>query len=104
MECDRITKYILPAVRASLALRMHEMGYRQQKISEKLGIVQVAVSKYINGRYSKEVFRIKEYIISKGLEGQIISQIESGRTQERIGRSIEELCEKIARSEMSMVS
>lgn len=47
--CRKISKEILPAVRASVAQTMiSECNYRQREIAEKLGVVQVSVSKYLH--------------------------------------------------------
>lgn len=99
LECGRITRFILPAVRASIAEKLNTTRrYRQAEIAERLGIVQVAVSKYINGRYSSEVARIKQYIESKGLAKGIVEQIEKGESKERISMGIDELCTQLSRS------
>jgi predicted transcriptional regulator len=82
-ECRRISKAVIPAVRAYLATMMsEEYGYRQQRIAKKLGIAQVAVSKYLNGRYSKEVARIKQEISSELSKNTARHIIESGSADE----------------------
>ena len=46
-ECRNISKLILPAIRASVAQIMREeYNYRQNEIAERLGVVQVSISKF----------------------------------------------------------
>ncbi|MDE1851779.1 MAG: hypothetical protein KGH69_03775 [Candidatus Micrarchaeota archaeon] len=97
LECGRITRFVLPAVRAAIAERMSVRRHRQSEIAGKLGIVQVAVSKYLNGRYSDEVGRIKRYIESKGLEKGIVERIERGESKETINAEIDQLCTALTR-------
>ncbi|MDE1823502.1 MAG: hypothetical protein KGI00_01035 [Candidatus Micrarchaeota archaeon] len=99
LECGKITRYVLPAVRASIAEKMSmTKRYRQGEIAEKLGIVQVAVSKYLNGRYSSEVAKIKGRIERKGLANAIVAGIEMGEPSEKIVLRIDELCNALAES------
>ncbi len=96
-ECRRISRLILPAVRASVAEAMrNEHNYRQKEIAEKLGVVQVAVSKYLNGRYSPEIARLKDMITRDGSSRSIIEGIASGESSETIGIEINRLCESLA--------
>jgi predicted transcriptional regulator len=48
-ECRSIAREMIPAVRAYLADVMYtKYHYKQQEIANRLGLAQVAVSKYIN--------------------------------------------------------
>lgn len=96
-ECRNISKVILPAVRASIAeIMRNQYNYRQKEIAEKLGVVQVAVSKYLNKRYSDEIERIKRYITEHGLITGIVDDIVKGKPSEEIGREIDSLCGSVA--------
>lgn len=95
LECAAITRVILPAVRASVAEEMkHKYKYNQQQIADILGIAQVAVSKYLNGRYSSSVKKIKEHIMAKGLDKEIVNSVLSAN-EARVNRSIDKLCEEL---------
>ncbi len=95
-ECSRISKTILTAVRASVAQRMSERyKYKQHEIARILGIAQVAVSKYLNCKYSKSVAEIKERIDSGGLDGEVIGYALKDDSS-MVNKSIEELCARIA--------
>ncbi len=91
--CIEITKDVLPAVRAAIAERLsREYNYRQIDIAKKLGVAQVAVSKYLNSRYSKRVAKIKEFVVEKGMLNNIIKEILKGEEQKRISKDIDEVC------------
>lgn len=95
-ECKKIIKFILPAVRASVAEVMRERyGYKERDIAEKLGVVQVAVSKYLHSRYSEEISRLKERIIERKLNDGVISNIVEGKGRREIDRSIDDLCDRL---------
>ena len=98
LKCYRITKVLLPAVRASVSEAMKKRyDYRQEKIAEELGIVQVAVSKYLNKRYSDEVRRVKKYIDSKRLSEPIVHDILNNEKHEKIDNAIDSLCMNLAK-------
>lgn len=96
-KCRSISRLILPAIRASIAQIMRqEYNYRQKEIAERLGVVQVAVSKYLNGRYSAEIENVKQYIIKNGLSRKIVADIVGGKPEEEISGEIDSLCGTIA--------
>ena len=91
--CRKVTKVLLPAIRASVAEVLEKnYNFTQQETAKKLGVVQVAVSKYTNRRYSKEVMQMKEYIDAKGLNAGIIKSIVEGISTNEINRRIDILC------------
>lgn len=95
-ECKDIVRAVLPAVRASVAAAMHDKyGYSQEKIAERLGVVQVAVSKYLRSKYSKDIAHLKGYIIKHNLSDSIVSKIASGESRQQIDRAIDELCDRL---------
>ena len=58
----------MPAIRAAVAEELsNEYNYTQEEIASSLGIVQVAVSKYLNKKYSSKIAKLKNYIKEKGL-------------------------------------
>ncbi|MDE1768533.1 MAG: helix-turn-helix domain-containing protein [Candidatus Micrarchaeota archaeon] len=96
LECNDITRHILPAIRASVSESLSSRyNFSQQQIADKLGIAQVAVSKYLNGRYSERVNKIKTLINSQGLCEDIVKQaLESD--SETLNMPIQKLCSRIA--------
>lgn len=98
-ECRNISRLILPAIRASVAeIMKQEYNYRQKEIAERLGVVQVSVSKYLNRRYSAEIEKLKKEIMEKGMSIKIVEDIVKGRSSEEIGKEIDSLCGSIAES------
>ncbi len=95
-ECGIITKTILPAIRASVAQAMaKEYGYTQEKIAQELGVVQVAVSKYLNKKYSKEVKNINRYFNENGIGKTIAKEIFDGKNKSYVKARIDDLCTEI---------
>lgn len=96
LECKSIVRVILPAVRASIAETMRsDFGYNQEQIAAKLGVVQVAVSKYLRGRYSKQIADAKKYISKQRLTDSIVKGITSGYSRQQIDTAIDDLCERL---------
>ncbi|MGC8538770.1 MAG: transcriptional regulator [Candidatus Micrarchaeia archaeon] len=93
-KCDKITKIILPAIRAALASELSRRGYTQQQIAGMIGVAQVAVSKYLNGKYSKKIENTKNFIIKNNMIEEIIGKEETahGEKGKDIKKFIEELC------------
>ncbi|MFP3279229.1 MAG: hypothetical protein RXP92_02895 [Candidatus Micrarchaeota archaeon] len=58
-----------------------------------MGIVQVAVSKYLNKRYSSKIAKLKDYIKEKGLADDIVKSIIEKQEKEKIENKINLLCE-----------
>ncbi|MDE1873795.1 MAG: helix-turn-helix domain-containing protein [Candidatus Micrarchaeota archaeon] len=95
-ECKNIVRSVLPAVRASVATAMHERyGYSQKAIAERLGVVQVAVSKYLRGKYSKDITRLKGYITRNRLSDSIVEKIAKGESRQQIDSDIDALCDRL---------
>lgn len=95
-ECKDIVSVLLPAVRASVASSlMKRHGYTQARAAKKLGIVQVAVSKYVNGKHSKEIARMRKYIEANGMQDAIVKRITERAGRAEIDRSIDETCERL---------
>ena len=102
MECKRITRVVLPAIRASVAeIMCRKYGYKQEEVAAKLGVVQVAVSKYLNNRHSKAMDVVKDYIIKARLNEGIIKKILGGGTRGEIDREIDALCDCLITSNLA---
>jgi len=93
--CKKITKEILPAVRAAIAQDLKKYDYTEEKIASALGVDQVAISKYLNNRYSKQIKTLSAYIIRNKLDASIVDAIRAGKPSSTIDKSIDQLCNKI---------
>lgn len=62
----------IPAVRIAVAVALNRKGMSETAIAKRLGIAQAAVSKYINGDYSKKVGRLVDLILDKKLQARIV--------------------------------
>ncbi len=96
MYCMQITNLMLPAVRASVAEKLSDMGYGQESIAAELGIAQAAVSKYMNGRYSGDVGEVKKHIEEGMLYNDIIESIVKKKGSAAVQKDITSLCERLA--------
>ena len=84
----------MPAIRAAVAEELsNKYNYTQEEIAGSLGIVQVAVSKYLNKRYSNKIAKLKNYIKEKGLAEEIVKSIIDKQQKEKIENKINLLCE-----------
>jgi predicted transcriptional regulator len=84
---------ILPALRAAIAQELSaKYNYRQAEIARRLGVVQVAVSKYINYRYSGRVGAVKEYIVSRKMHSAVVDAILNNADKDNINLKIEGVC------------
>ena len=77
-RCVYVVKYVLPALRASLAKELSKKGFKIREIAEMLGLTQAAVSQYLSSK--------------RGQKGLIIIE-----RNERARELISELAEKIAK-------
>jgi len=102
MECKRITRVILPAIRASVAeIMCRKYDYKQEEVADKLGVVQVAVSKYLNNRCSRGIECVKGHILKSRLNESVVESILGGGTREEIDREIDALCDRLVNSNMA---
>ena len=84
----------MPAIRAAVAEELsNKYDYTQEEIASSLGIVQVAVSKYLNKKYSSKIAKLKNYIKEKGLADDIVKSIIDKQEKEKIENKINLLCE-----------
>jgi hypothetical protein len=61
MPCESVVKLFIPAIRAGVTKELYKTyNFNQVEIAKKLGITQAAVSKYIAGKYSKEIKSLEE--------------------------------------------
>ncbi len=96
-KCVRMMSILLPSIRASVAQELYtKYNYKQEDIASSLGIVQVAVSKYIHDKYSSRMKEVKDFIISKGLSQDIVNAVIANKDRAEINQKIEELCNNAA--------
>jgi len=80
--------YVLPALKRAIALKMKEMGLKQNEIAEKLHLAKSAVSQYIqNKRASKIKF-------SKDFDKEIEKSAGNIIKKNNFMQEIENLCKK----------
>jgi predicted transcriptional regulator len=93
-ECRKIAKEVAPAVRAYVIDIMHDKyKYKQQEIADRLGMAQVAVSKYLNRKYSREVARLK-VTVGRELDGKTLKSIMESRNADEANEAIERSSER----------
>lgn len=96
LECNSITKQILPAVRICIAEQLSsKYGMSQSEIANKLGIAQVAVSKYLNGKYSISVRKAKNRLKSSKAIAKVVEGASKASGSETVNRMVNELCARI---------
>ena len=96
-ECRIITNELIPGVRACLAKQMmRRYGVTQQEIAKKLGIAQVAVSKYMNMKYSEPVARAVRKASRSISKSGLMQEIIRSKNPDEANRKIERFCEKQA--------
>lgn len=72
MLCEKAAKATLPAVRSiAVGILSREYSLKQSEISERLGIAQAAVSKYMNRNYSDRVSKTISALNSIGIDKNI---------------------------------
>ncbi len=95
-ECRTITSEMIPAVRAYLAEAMSSRyKLRQQEIAKRLGMTQVAVSKYINMKYSPAVAKAKAEVAKQIAHTHFVKEIMKSRNPDEVNRRIERFCEGV---------
>jgi predicted transcriptional regulator len=101
MACNNIARLVLPAVRISMAEQLSKRyDLSQEEIAKRLGIAQVAVSKYLNGRYSKSLKRAKNIIRSKGLVDGVVKKAAETRSPKVVNVLIHRLCTRIVSDDL----
>ncbi|MCL4404673.1 hypothetical protein M1583_01640 [Candidatus Marsarchaeota archaeon] len=92
MLCEKLSKFSIPAVRIAVSRSLYDnYGMSQNGIATVLSIAQPAVYKYLNNKYSRPVFAITNYLMSKGLHKRIVAAVISGRDPDEIRGMVEKL-------------
>ena len=91
-NCDEIFKITIPAVRVVVAKSLsNKYKMNQQQIAKRLGITQVAVSKYLNCRYSSKIAKIEALVKKKRLARNAEAVAARGSSKEKITQSIDQV-------------
>jgi predicted transcriptional regulator len=89
----RATNEIIPAVRSMIAKELHERyQMKEQEIAKYLDVAQAAVSKYLNGEYSKKIKEIEAKIDKSAIDAYI-SKIVQGK-KEYVNMCVCTICHK----------
>lgn len=83
---------IIPAARAAIAkLLVKEYNMGQAEIALKLSTTQAAISKYLNGHYSKRLKALEEEIDGYGISSDIAEQVAEGAPKHKISESLDRI-------------
>ena len=97
LNCKRIVSSMIPAVRIRVAEVLNsKYGYKQKEIAAKLGVVQVAVSKYLNKKYSESVEQEKEELSDRIEKEGLVDAIIKCKDSNEVNYRIERFCESTA--------
>ena len=105
-NCDEVFKLTIPAVRIATAKSLaRKYAMSQSEIAKRLGIAQPAVSKYLSGKYTKNVRKLESMIERNKLEAQVSRMIMSGVDRRAIAHKIDEIAssEYLVREAMKLV-
>ncbi|RLF19151.1 MAG: hypothetical protein DRZ82_06710 [Thermoprotei archaeon] len=96
-HCEVITKFIIPAIRALVAIRLaQKYEMTQLEIAKKLGVTQPAISYYLHskrGRIAIEKLKSDAHIMK--LIERLADLIYNNRPQDELQRSLCEICMEI---------
>lgn len=93
-ECRKIAQTMIPAVRVYLAQTMSSRyKLKQREIAARLGIAQVAVSKYLNMRYSASVAKARAEAARRISKTHLVNEILESRSANDANMRIERFCE-----------
>ncbi len=76
MPCEIMMKSFLPAIRASVTKELSSQHkWNQTEIAKTLGVTQAAVSKYLSGKYAKNIKILEETKEVKNIGKEIASNV-----------------------------
>ncbi len=75
-NCNSVIKLTIPALRISVACKLKKVyNLNEIEIARRVGIAQAAVSKYLNGRYSARIGKVRGIVESIGLDAPIVKAL-----------------------------
>jgi len=87
---EKATKLTIPAVRIATSLILKkEHGMNETEIAKRLGITQAAVNKQLNGNYTPAIKKIVDFIMSNGLENEVVDAIVGGQGDDKVMEAID---------------
>lgn len=89
-NCAKIFRLTVPAVKATVARDLtlkHRLS--EKRIAKSLGIAQPAISKYLNGKYSREAGLFEDLIRSNPSYRRIITAVVSDKNPHEISQMID---------------
>jgi predicted transcriptional regulator len=82
-NCERVLKLTIPALRISASCKLRDRyDLNQVEIAKRVGIAQAAVSKYLNGRYTERIGKVRRIVEEMGLDDPIVKAL-AGSNQGR---------------------
>ncbi|AIG97003.1 putative transcriptional regulator [Archaeoglobus fulgidus DSM 8774] len=79
-HCVMMVKYVLPALRAKVALELIDRGYRVKDVADLLGLTQAAVSQYLKSkRGQRGLDIIKKSDGAKRIVRELVDDLVAGR-------------------------
>lgn len=101
LKCLNISNRILPAVRINIARQLdRKYNLRQREIALRLGVAQVAVSKYLNGNYSRSLKETVDAIEKAGMVDSAVIRLVKMEDEAEVGKIVNDLCAKIAADDL----
>ncbi len=101
LMCLNISRVILPAVRINIAKQLDDKyDLRQIEIARRLGVAQVAVSKYLSGKYSESLKRTVDRIEKSGIVDSAVIRLVKMDSAQEINAVVSELCARIATDDL----
>ena len=101
LRCLNISKVILPAVRINIAKQLDsKYDLRQKEIAGKLGVAQVAISKYLNGNYSESLKKAVKKIEQSGMIDGAVTKLVKMDSADEVDVVVSELCTRIATDDL----
>ncbi len=101
MECNNITRLVLPAIRINIAEQLeHKYKLNQKEISYRLGVAQVAVSKYLSGNYSGSLRKVASQVKESGLVDAMVGKAAKINDPKAIDMMVNDLCSKFVNHDL----
>ena len=89
-DCEKAIRFTLPAVRISVALELiNRHGMLQADVAKAIGVAQAEVSKYVGGKYSARVRKVRLAVETAGLQLPIAEMVLKGAGAKELSRSID---------------
>jgi len=88
-SCEQALRLTIPAVRIAVAKTLADHGMQQKEIANALGVVQPAVSKYLNHKYSSKVAKIEQLVKGEGLEKAVAEMALNHKSKAEISKNID---------------